>query len=140
MSNAHLRPSTRAAIITLMLLAGVASLGACSSPLGQRASLAGSSFRDLFRERPDDLAPRQPAERLSVARSLNIADMRRDAAAPASTPAQATTTALDWSLPDVLARAIAHNLQLQAAALDPQIAEASLSAERAKFEAVFTPS
>jgi outer membrane protein len=138
MSNAISHTSTRAAIITLMLLAGVASLGACSSPLGQRASLAGSSFRDLFRERPDDLAPRQPAERLSVARSLNVADMRRDAAA--TSPATAATTALDWSLPDVLARAIEHNLQLQAAALDPQIAEASLSAERAKFEAVFTPS
>jgi outer membrane protein TolC len=140
MSNAHLPTSTRAAIITLMLLAGVAGLGACSSPLGQRASLAGSSFRDLFRERPDDLAQRQPADRLSVARSLNVADMRRDPGATAATPPADTTTALDWSLPDVLARAIEHNLQLKAASLDPQIAEASLSAERAKFEAVFTPS
>lgn len=122
---------------TLVVLAG------CSDPLA------------IIAERPGDLAPRLTPDQANRARSLRPEDFRRagstearslSEATPEGVAARATALtaardgAISWSLGDVLTRAVVSNLELQASLLDPSIAEESLSAERARFEAVFTPS
>jgi HAE1 family hydrophobic/amphiphilic exporter-1 len=115
-----------------LALAGVGLvMGSCAGPL------------DALREREGDLAPRLSARSLAV-RALDTSAMTRapgaSPASPSSTTHTPDGTTLSWSLPEALALAIEHNLDLRAALFDPRIEAARLDAERAKFEAVFTPS
>jgi len=123
---------------------GVAVLAGCADPLA------------MIQERPEDLARQLPARESKSARSLKLEDFRRSGPDGTQQPAEGATPeiiaarasaitsagagAVSWSLSQVLAQAVVANLELQASLLDPKIAGEALSAERARFEAVFVPS
>ncbi len=131
-------------VLMTPLLAHVLLLAGCGSPL------------DAIRQRDDDLAPRLGLERLA-ARSLKLHDLARPSGAAAAgriaalpseagvagaagTKAAMPTEVRSWTLTEALALSIENNLDLRASLFDPRISGARLEAERAKFEAVFTPS
>lgn len=104
----------------------------------------------VFQEREGDLAPRLPASRLRTGQPLDLGAFKRDTSGEAANvdPAAAveavrqrqSAASVDWSLQDVRAAAIAGNLDLKVALIDPALAEQALAVERAKFDAVFSPS
>jgi outer membrane protein len=116
--------------------------GGCNDPLR------------IVQEREGDLAIRRPLERLRTIGNLEMgafksvdaeagmaSEQRAEAAlAAASAVGQAGVAEVRWDLPTVLALAVAHNADLQAAVFDPVIADEQLASERAKFDAVFRPS
>lgn len=128
--------------VSLGLLAIAA--GGCSDPLR------------IVQEREGDLAIRRPVERLRTIAPLEMeafkqassqagmsSQQQAEAAAEAtiaSVVQQPAVSEVRWDLPTVLAMAVAHNADLQAAVFDPVIADEQLAAERAKFDAVFRPS
>lgn len=121
-------------------LGALAALAGCSDPLA------------LIQERPGDLAQRVPAERMRIMRPLDVESFKRPAEAGPAVPSDPAAAAaavkqrqmgaamVDWSLADVRASAVANNLDLKVSLVDPAIADQGLAIERAKFDAVFTPS
>ncbi len=122
-------PLTTALILCPSLLV----LAACSSPLG---------------ERPSDLGRHVGYDRLREVQPLSIERFKSEQPVPtpdAKTPLQRPPSRFEGleqvtlTLAQCRAEALANNLDLKVALVDPLIADESLNVERAKFEAVFQP-
>ncbi|MGQ0629061.1 MAG: TolC family protein [Phycisphaerales bacterium] len=125
---------------TMVAAAALALAAGCTSPLGSRESDRGAMI---------------PPERLREIRSLNVTEFKSapGAAALPTLPLAADTEAIpprapsrfeglatvSLSLASVRAETLRNNLALRVAMLDPAIANESLRAERARFEAVVQP-
>jgi outer membrane protein len=130
----------RGQIVGLILLAGTASIAGCNNPLGERDSDLGervslTKLRDVqklsldqFKRAASEPAPVQPPAAEGVPDQLRRPPSRF-----------AGKSEVQLTLDQVRAEALRNNLDLKVALVDPSIANESLNAERAKFNAVFRP-
>lgn len=104
------------------------------------ALLAAAGCSNPLLSRPEDFAPRLPAQRL---RSVANADFTPYRKPPSDTPAPApgrfeNVETFTLTIEQARASALAHNLDLKVALLNPAIAEQQVRVEEARFESAFT--
>ena len=143
-------PFRLAFVSPVILLALAGGMGGCDSPFGSRDSDRGPmidpaklrAVRSLHPEsfKRDFIAPPTPGQ-LAAAEILTGDPTEYSAAKlPPKAPSRFDgMTIVELSIETVRAETLRNNLELQVALIDPSIASQTLRAERAKFEAVFTP-
>jgi outer membrane protein TolC len=106
-------------------------------------SLAAGCSNPLF-SRPEDFAHTAPAQRLRAIERADFSSHRKPAGAPAEDPAAAARRRFEAletyevSLEQARASALANNLDLRVALVNPTIAAQQVREEEARFESAFT--
>lgn len=93
-----------------------------------------------FVARPEDFAPRVPAERLRAVASADLESHRRQAP-PDAAPLQRRFEGIEsheLTIEEARASALANNLELRVALVSPTIAAEQVRIEEARFESAFT--
>ncbi|MGH7130939.1 MAG: TolC family protein [Phycisphaerales bacterium] len=132
MKTMQMYSSTRRTMILLLSGGVVAITGCTGGPLGPMDS---DFAHNLAPERTRS-AGRLSIEQYKVQRPPDQAELNKSEAEAARLKAMAT---VDITIEQVRMSALKNNLDLQVALVDPTIAEQSVTVEKAKFDAVFTP-